>query len=401
LYSSLAHGKKRMNFTILETILIVLLTALIVAVVFRAVRLPVILGYLVAGALVGPHVLGWLPDTQDIKELAEFGVALLMFTVGLEFSFSKLIELRYSVFVLGSLQVLASIGITILIGLLLKMTLIESIVVGCVVAMSSTAIVMKQLSNQREIQSKHGLNAVGILLFQDLAVIPLLVLVSSLSGTGHPNFLVISLWALLKGIIATIIIIGVGRWVLKPLFHLITATHVVELFTLGVLFVALGAAWLTHRMGISYALGTFLAGMMLGETEFRKQITIEIRPFRDILLGLFFVSIGMLVNITMWAATWIWILLLLIALMVGKTVLIITLCRLSKNDLASASRTGIILAQGGEFGFAILTLALTNKLLPPDYGQVVLAALLITFALAPIIIRHNKKIAKFFFLKKI
>lgn len=388
-----------MNFSIVETTLIILLTALLVTVVFRTIRLPVILGYLVAGTLVGPHVLGWLPDTEGIKELAEFGIAFLMFTIGLDFSLSKIIKLKYSVFVLGSLQVLASIAITLLIGLFLKMTLIESIVVGCVVAMSSTAIVIKQLTEQSEVQSKHGLNAVGILLFQDLAVIPILVLIASLSGT-ESGFLLTMSWALFKGVLAIIIIMGIGRWLLRPLFHLIAGTRAIELFTLSVLFVVIGAAWLSNTMGISYALGAFVAGIMLGETEFRHQINVEIRPFRDVLLGLFFVSIGMLVNVTTWFDTWIWILLLLMAIMIGKTVLIVVLCRLLKYDLARATRTGVVLSQGGEFGFAILTVALTNRLLPPDYGQVVLAALLISFALAPIIIRYNEKIAKFFFPNK-
>lgn len=390
-----------MDFTIVEATLIVVLTALIVSVVFRAIRLPVILGYLFVGTLVGPHILGWLPDTEYISELAEFGVVLLMFTIGLEFSLSKLFALRFSVFVLGTLQVLATIVITLSIGLLVQMTMIESLVVGCVVAMSSTAIVIKQLSEQFEVQSPHGLTAVGILLFQDLAVIPILVIISSLSITEQPTLPLPILWSLFKGVLAILIILGLGRWLLRPLFHLIAATRVIELFTLSVLFIAIGAAWLTQIMGISYALGAFLAGIMLGETEFRHQINVEIRPFRDVLLGLFFVSIGMLVNITTWLDTWVWILLLLIALMIGKASLIIILCRFLKYDWECAIRTGVVLSQGGEFGFAILTVALAHKLLPPEYGQVVLAVLLITFALAPIIIGYNEKIAKFFIPKTI
>lgn len=390
-----------MQFTIIETTLIIVLTALTVSVVFRALRLPVILGYLVVGALVGPHVLGWLPDAKGIKDLAEFGIALLMFSIGLEFSLSKLIALRYSVFVLGGLQVLISIAITASICLALKMSGIESAVIGCVVAMSSTAIVIKQLSGQFELQSKHGLSAVSILLFQDLSVIPILILMASLSGAATGSFTTVILWALLKGIIAILVILSLGKWLLRPLFHIIASTRIVELFTLSALFIAIGSAWFTNAMGASYAMGAFLAGIMLGETEFRHQIEIEIRPFRDVLLGLFFVSIGMLVNITTWLDTWVWILLLLVAMMIGKTLLITLLCRFSKHDMVSATRTGVVLSQGGEFGFAILTVALANNLLPPSYGQVVLAALLITFALAPIIIRYNGKLAKLLFPKLI
>ncbi|WP_367607111.1 cation:proton antiporter [Legionella sp. W05-934-2] len=386
-----------MNFSIIETTLILVLTALIVSVVFRIIRLPIILGYLVVGVLVGPHVLGWLPEAADIKELAEFGVALLMFTIGLEFSFSKIIALRHQVFILGGLQVLISILITTLIGLSLQMTLVESIVVGSVVAMSSTAIVIKQLSDQFELHSKHGLNAVGILLFQDLAVIPILVLIASLSGTQLTAFPTTILWALSKGILAILIIMGLGRWLLKPLFHIIASTRIIELFTLSVLFVAIASAWFTNSLGISYALGAFLAGIMLGETEFRHQINVEIRPFKDVLLGLFFISVGMLVNIATLLDAWMWIVLLLAALIIGKTILIILLCHFSQIDLACATRTGVVLSQGGEFGFAILTLSLDKGLISLDYGQVILTTLLVTFALAPIIIRYNKKIAAFFF----
>lgn len=390
-----------MHYPILETTLIILLAVLTVNIAFRIIRLPVILGYLIGGVVVGPYVLGWIPDTEAIKNLAELGVVFLMFTIGLEFSFPKLITLRYPVFLLGGLQVLCSILITLSIGLLLKMSLSESIVIGCVVAMSSTALVIKQLSEQFEIHSQHGLNAIGILLFQDLAVIPVLIVIASLSGIDNQPIYQSLLWALLKGVLAIIVIIGLGRWLLKPLFHLIATTRVVELFTLSVLFVAMGAAWMTGILGMTFALGAFLSGIMLGETEFRHQIKSEIRPFRDVLLGLFFVSIGMLANVTTWLDTWYWILLLLIAIMLGKTSLIIILCRLAKYNQETATRTGLILGQGGEFGFAILALALTTQLLPVDYGQVVLAALLISFAFAPIIIRYNKEIAKFLFPKVI
>lgn len=386
-----------MNFTFVETTLIIILAALVVSVVFRAFRLPPILGYLVVGAFVGPHVMGWLTDTQDIRELAEFGIALLMFTIGLEFSLSKLISLRFSVFVLGGLQVLLSIGATVLVGAALEMTLVQSLVIGCILAMSSTAIVVKQLSDQFEIQSKHGLNAVSILLFQDIAVVPILILVANLSGNALANATIV--WGLAKGIAAVVLIIAIGRWLLRPLFHLIASTRMLELFTLSVLFVAIGAAWLSNEMGMSYALGAFLAGIMLGETEFRHQIEAEIRPFRDVLLGLFFISIGMLVNISTWADTWAWILVLLAGIMLGKSLLIVLLCRFLNYDFSCATRTGVILSQGGEFGFAILSVALVNHLLPTDYGQVVLASLLISFALAPIIIKYNKTIAKTLFPK--
>lgn len=273
-----------MHYPFVETTLLILSAVLTVNIVFRLFQLPVILGYLVVGVTIGPHVLNWVADTGEIKNLAELGVVFLMFTIGLEFSLSKLITLRYSVFVLGGLQVLSSVSVTTFIGLLLGMTVNESVIMGCVVAMSSTALVVKQLSEQFEIQSKYGLNTVGILLFQDLAVIPVLVIIANLSTTGAQTLYLSLLLALLKGLIALVAIIAIGRWLLKPLFHIIASTRIIELFTLSVLFVVMGAAWITASLGLTLASGAFLSGIMLGETEFRHQIKSEIRPFRDLLL---------------------------------------------------------------------------------------------------------------------
>ncbi len=384
-----------MSFGILESILVILLIALGVTLVFRYMRLPVVLGYLVAGAIMGPHVLDWLPDQNAIKELAEFGIVLLMFTVGLEFSLSRLFALRHRVFFLGGLQVVISIASGSMLGLLLGMPLSQSLIIGCVIAMSSTAIVMKQLSDQYELHTEHGRNAFAILLAQDLAVIPMLIAIASFAPASTAASWTEVLLALMKGVTAIVIIIAAGRWLLQPVLRLIAATRLVETFTLAVLLIAIGAAWLTHVLGLSFVLGAFLAGMMLGETEFRHQIKVEIRPFKDILLGLFFISVGMLVNVESWYHSWVWILLMLLGFMFAKPLLITLLARLNKSTWSMSSKTGIILAQGGEFGFALLTLALTHQLLPSNYGQSVLAALLISMALAPMIIRHNEVIKRF------
>lgn len=383
-----------MDFGILQSILVVLVIALCVTVVFRQLHLPVILGYLIVGVLVGPHVFGWLPSVKDIDRLAEFGVVFLMFTIGLEFSLSRFFALKRPVLILGGLQVIFTIIITTVIGVSFDMSLLSAFIVGGIVAMSSTAIVMKQLSEQLEINSQHGLNAIGILLFQDLTVIPFLILIASSVSVTHSSALTILLWSVAKGLIAIVLIFAIGRWLLRPLFRLTSATRMPELFTLNVLLVTLAAAWLTHILGLSYALGAFLAGMMLGETEFRQKIEIEIRPFRDILLGLFFITVGMLLNVSTWQTTWIWIVLLLAAILLGKSVLIMLLSRIFGYSNSTSFRTGLVLAQGGEFGFAILSLALSYKLLSDDYGQVILGALLLSFAIAPLLIHYNKLLAK-------
>lgn len=390
-----------MEHNFLEIILIVFCISLTMTLIFRKLRQSIVLGYLLVGAVVGPHALGLMHDSEYAKHLAEFGIVFLMFTVGLEFSLPKLFALRKAVFVLGGLQVLLTIVITTILGIFLGMSKLAALAVGSIVAMSSTAIVVKQLSDQFELQSKHGMNAIGILLFQDLAVIPLIILIPGLAEGNEKSLTLILLWALAKGLVAILLIFIAGRWLLKPLFHQISKTRDIELFTLTVLLVTLTGAWLTDFFGLSYALGAFLAGLMLAETEFRHQIEVEIRPFRDILLGLFFITIGMLANIHTWYDTWVWILLLVFALTFGKMFIIMVIAKLSGKDLPTATRTGIVLAQGGEFGFALLTLALNKGILPEDYGQVILAGLLISIAISPILIRFNKQIAAFFFNKTI
>lgn len=390
-----------MHFSIFEVILSVFLSALVVSVLFRRLKLSVILGYLVVGALVGPHALGLVPDSDYIDKLAEFGIVFLMFTVGLEFSVAKLFALRNAVFFIGGLQVLGCVLIVTIIGMLFSMTMAEALVVGSIVAMSSTALVVKQLNDQFELNSHHGMNAVAILLFQDLAVIPLVILITSIANGGNENeilFLTL-LWAIAKGVFAILLIFILGRWLLKPIFRIIAQAHAIELFTLTVLLITLITAWITDSLGLSYSLGAFLGGLMLAETAYRHQIEIEIRPFRDVLLALFFISIGMEANIRTWYHTWPWILLMLTALIIGKLLLIVILSRLAGNSNSSAARTGIVLAQGGEFGFAILAIAQQNKFLTTEYEQVILAALLLSIAIAPILIRFNKQIAGIF-LKK-
>lgn len=383
----------------LETILLVLFAVLLINSIFRFFRLPLILGYILVGVIVGPNILGLVPNSEVIQQLAEFGVVLLMFTIGLDFSFPKLKKMRFVVFVLGGGQVLVSILLTTLLGIILKLSVVESVVIGCIVSMSSTALVVKQLTEQGELNSTHGLTAMGILLFQDLAVIPVFILLGSLSAIEPQSFFLSLTLATFRGIFAVAVLFAIGYWVIKPLFRYINPTKSKELFTLIVLFIAIGSAWLIASLGMTLALGAFLSGVFLGETEYSEEIKDEIRPFRDLLLGIFFVSIGMLANLGLWVTSWVWILSILLALMVGKTVLIVFVCHLGHHRFYTSVRTGVILAQGGEFGFAILTLALNHRLLSSNLAQIVLAALLISFVCAPILIKKNQQIASCFAAK--
>lgn len=370
---------------------ILILFAVAVAIVGTClhIKLPPILGYLAIGVMVGPYGFGFVSDTEHTRAFAEFGVVFLLFTIGLEFSLSHLIHIRGAVLGLGGAQVIGTTLIVAIVANYLGMSAEAALVMGGIVAMSSTALVIKQMTDQVELHSRHGRNAVGILLFQDLMVIPFLILVSTPAMMNNDGAMLTVLIAFGEGLIALLIIFVLGRWVLRPLFHLVARYKSMELFTLTALLITLGAAWITHQLGLSLALGAFVAGMMLGETEFRHQIEAEIRPFRDILLGLFFITVGMLLNISLLPEIWEWVLLTLAALIVFKMLFITLLCRIAKWDLAVSLRTGLVLAHGGEFGFAILTLALDGALIPQEYGQVVLAALLISMGLAPLIIRYN------------
>lgn len=384
-----------MDFNIFDSTLLILLVAVAISSLLHKLRLPAIFAYLFVGIMVGPHGFAWIPDSQDTRHLAEFGIVFLMFTIGLEFSLPRLLSMKRVVFGYGGIQVCLSILVTVVIGRSLGMSLSEAMVVGSIISMSSTAIVIKQLTDQVEASTAHGINAIGILLFQDLAVIPLLILIPSLVGVDSFSLLIDMSKALFRGVAAIFIILSFGRWVLKPMYYHITASRSVELFTLTTLLVTLGCAWVTHALGLSMALGAFVAGMMLSETEFRHQIEVDIRPFRDVLLGLFFISVGMQLNLGVVIYNWPWMMLLLAALVLFKTTLVTAISVAYGDDLPQAMRTGIILAQGGEFGFALLTLAFRYQLLPEAYAQVILGAIILSMAVGTVAIRLNGVLVRF------
>ncbi len=383
-----------MDYSYLNDILILFATAVAVVVLFLRLNLPPILGYLFVGAVVGPYGLGWIDDTELTRAFAEFGVVFLLFTIGLEFSLPKLIRMKGAVLGLGASQVLITTALTAFVALyFFDFSLTGALVLGGIVTMSSTALVIQQLTEQVELHSRHGRNAVGILLFQDMAVVPFLILAAMPAhSTGDMPVMVIIL-ALVKGVVVLGLILAIGHWVLRPLFRIIARYRSHELFTLTALMIAMGASGLTHEIGLSLALGGFLAGMMLGETEFRHQIEAEIRPFRDVLLALFFITIGMLLNVQLLSTIWPWVLSLLAALIIGKLLIVAGLCRLGGSDGAVSLRSAWALAHGGEFGFAILALALTNQVFPGNTGQIILATILISMAIAPLMIRSNQSLA--------
>jgi CPA2 family monovalent cation:H+ antiporter-2 len=376
----------------LTQILVLLAAAVVVLYGVRRLRLPPILGYLAVGMLLGPHALGLATDDAVTRSLAEFGVIFLVFTLGLEFSLPRLIAMKWEVLGLGGGQVLVTAGVAGLIAWYFGVNPAVAIVMGGAVAMSSTAIVVRQLRDQAEVNRTHGRLAVAIVLFQDIAFAPFLAIVSAITAGSTAAGL---LRTVVEGGVALLIVLAAGRWLLKPLFHEIAQSRTQELFLLAVMLVVLGSAYATETVGLSFALGAFLAGVMLAETEYRLQVEAVIRPFRDILLGIFFITIGMLFDIDLLARQSLLVTLIVLALLVGKALIATLLAyRFAGPSLFKALRTGLVVSLGGEFGFALLTILLRDRLIDAAFVQPLLTAIVISMVISPLLIRHNKTIAR-------
>ena len=378
----------------LLSVLVLLGAAVISVAVFRSLRLPPLLAYLLVGIVAGPHALGWIADSGEARYLAEFGVVFLMFSIGLEFSLSQFKAMRGVVFGLGGAQVGVTMVLVLLAALLVGLPWQAGVALGGVVAMSSTAIVIKMMSERLELQSQHGKPILGVLLFQDLAVVPLLILIPALASDGGDLPATVGA-AFLKAALALFLLLYIGQRMMRPWFHWVAERKSPELFMLNVLLVTLGLAWLTEQAGLSLALGAFMAGMLISETEYRYQVEADIQPFRDVLLGLFFITIGMLLNPSTVLSNLVWVLLALTLLMLGKAAIVTLLSRLFGHDLNVSLRAGLSLAQAGEFGFVLLTLTSQSDLLPPHLAQIVLAAMLLSMLLAPLILHNSGTIARF------
>lgn len=377
-----------------HSILILLGVAVVLVALFRYLRLPQILAYLCAGIVVGPYGMGWIPDLEGTRYIAEFGLVFLMFTVGLEFSLPKLMAMKNVVFGLGGAQVFISCLVFGLAAWLLGVSAKGAIVIGGMLAMSSTAIVMKLLTDQLEQNSRHGRHAISVLLFQDLIVVPFLILIPALAGDVTQSVWVMLGWALLKGALVLVGIMLVGRWLLRPFFHEVASARLREYFMLAVLLLTLASAWVTEVAGLSLALGAFLAGMMLGETEYRHQVEGDILPFRDILLGLFFVTIGMMLDLSAMQQLWPWVIVSVTAIIVFKALLILGLGKLFAMETGVALRTGLVLSQVGEFAFALILQANQFHLFSSNVSQILLASIILSMMVAPLIVRYNGRIAK-------
>ena len=384
----------------MESLLGIIVVLLVVSVgtvaAARALKLPPLVGYLVVGLLLGPHALALAPDTDVTRWLAEIGVVFLMFSIGLEFSLPKLRAMRSLVFGLGGLQV----GFTVL-GVVAAVLLTQDlhgmgwqagVALGGAMAMSSTAMVMRLASDRGEIESAHGRPVVGVLLFQDLAVVPLLVLIPALAGIGADGGQGLSTalgLAFGKSVLVLAIALLIGQRIVRPWLTLVARRKSQELFTLNVLLMTLGLAWITEHAGLSLALGAFLAGMLISETEFRYQVEADVKPYRDVLMGLFFISVGMLLDFEVVTQQWALIAALVVGPMIFKFALISALAKVFRVANGPSLKTGLWLCQAGEFGFVLLDPAGLSGIVPAEILQPIQAAMVISMLLAPFIIERS------------
>ncbi len=375
----------------LPLILLLLAAAVVVVAVFRTLGLPPILGYLLVGAALGPHAAGWVPDTAETRHLAEFGVVFLMFSIGLEFSLARLYSMKRIVFGLGAAQVIVSTLIATLLARLLGIPWLAGLALGGALAMSSTAMLSKLLTERGELDAPHGREVIGVLLFQDIAVVPLLVMIPAFSQPVEAMAEALA-WAAAKAVVLLILVLVIGQRLLSAWFYIVARRKSAELFMLNVLLITLGLAWLTELAGLSLALGAFTAGMLIGETEYRYQVEEDIKPFRDVLLGLFFVAIGMRLDVPQIFAQWWLVGALLIALLVFKLTVVGIASRLLGSAPGTALRSGLWLCAGGEFGFVILARSSDVKLLGAEVLQPLLAAMVLSLMLAPLIVHFSERL---------
>ena len=386
----------------LELTLILLTAAVLMVVFLRLVNLPPLVAYLAVGVLLGPHAINLASDQHAVQSLGEIGVVFLMFSLGLEFNLAKLTSMRRLVFGLGGAQVITTIVAVMLLFTIAPSAMLlylmgeeidwrAALAIGGAAAMSSTALVSKLLTERRELESEHGQRVFSVLLFQDLAVIPLLILIPALAAGG--DWLSAMSLALLKAVVLLVFLLRFGPRLMRAWFNLVARQRSHELFTLNVLLATLFFAWLTAKAGLSMELGAFVAGMLIAETEFRYQVEEDIKPFRDVLLGLFFVAIGMQLDLQVVIHAWPRVLLFLLIPVAIKFALVVLIAKGFGSGTGTAIRTGIWLAQAGEFGFVLLAQAMGNKLIAEAVLQPILAAMLLSLLVSPLLIQQSGAIA--------
>ncbi len=383
----------------LELTLLYLLAAVLGVVACRYLKLPPMLGYLSVGVVIGPNALALAKNAQGVQHLGEFGVVFLMFVIGLEFNLAKLRAMHKHVFGLGGFQVLltmlgataAALGLALIAPTLWHTSWQTALVLSGALAMSSTAIVVKLMTERLEMESEHGRRVMGVLLFQDLAVVPLLVLIPALGASAEQLVETLLLATLKAAFLISVLLVG-GPRVMRWWLTLVARRKSEELFVLNLLLITLGLAWLTELAGLSLALGAFIAGMLISETQYKQQVETDIRPFHDVLLGLFFISIGMMLDWRLVLERWPLVLLLVTLPVLFKAAVVTLLARALGATDGVSLRTGLYLAQAGEFGFVLLTLAQSHALVPPALLNPILASMVLSMLATPFIILYSNQI---------
>ena len=389
------------DISYLRDILILLFASVAIVIIFKQLGLSPALGYLVSGAAIGPLGFGVLTSTETTKSIAELGIVFLLFAIGLELTFSRLLAMRKYVLGFGSLQVILTSGLISLICVkFFHMNLDASIVIGSALALSSTAIVMQVIAEHGEQSTRVGRLSFSILLMQDLAVIPILVLLPLLTKTDL-NVAHALGGALLDACIAMGIIFVVGRLLLRPVYRLIAETKSDVLFLSFTLIVVLGSAFLSNYMGLSFALGAFIAGLMVAETEYKYRVEEEILSLKSLLLGLFFMTIGMSFDFDLLLSSLPYIVMVSIGLIIVKCTIIVLLCRIFRFPLAPAIHTGLLLAQGGEFAFVVFLMAVQQKFMEVDLSQFLMTVVTFTMALTPLLAALGRKAKSYLYTKEV
>ena len=380
------------NFLIIQDIVVILLVSLPIIFLFKKINLPSIVGFLIAGMLIGPYGFNLIKSVNQISVMAEIGVMLLMFTIGLEFSLSQLIRIKKFLLIAGGFQLLVTIIVSTIIFLSLGIEINQAIFFSLLVSLSSTAIVLKILSDKDELESPHGKISLGILIFQDLAIVPMFLLLPLLSGFGELSGGEVAVKILIAfGVLAGLLLLA--RFLMPLIVYQLANIRMREAFTIGVILLLLGTAYITHSFGLSFALGAFIAGLILSESDYNHQIVSDIIPFRDSFNSIFFVSIGLLLNIQFVLENVFLIGGLTLGILIGKTIVIVAIVYFMKYPLRIGILAGLGLAQIGEFSFVLAQAGLNFKLFSGDYYNGFLASTIFSMILTPLIIKLSPFIA--------
>lgn len=373
-----------MHVTPLPDLVILLAAAVAIVSAFRAVGLSPVLGYLVAGAIIGPTGIGWIEDMDATAAIGELGIVFLMFMIGLDLSWDRLKAMRFQVFGVGGAQLILTSLTLLIIGLVLGLDFTDALIISGALSLSSTALVLELLREHRELATQTGRLSLGILILQDLAALPLLVLITVL-GKNESSLIQAMFHAGVNALAALVVLAVAGRWLLRPLFRLIARLDIHELFVATVLLVVLGIAWATQEVGLSMAMGAFLAGLFIAETEFQQQIELDVRPYKALLMGLFFMTVGMRIDPAFIVAHMAEMLFWATGLIAVKAVLLFMILRAFRYTRRTSAHTSLLLAQGGEFGFIMFGLAVQFGVLEGDIVQKLLIVITLTMAATPLL----------------